>query len=68
MPYGIPYTDEERKARHLARYGTLENFPEQRRGYGSLRNLSSNNLTKIVVSALIGAALAALIAYKLLER
>ena len=35
MPYGTPFTDEERRLRHLAKYGTLENFPTERRGLGT---------------------------------
>ena len=34
MPYGVPFSDEERKKRHLLKYGTLENFPEERKGEG----------------------------------
>ena len=28
--YNRPFTDEERKKRHLAKYGTLKDFPEKR--------------------------------------
>jgi len=35
MPYGKPFTEEERKLRHLSKHGTLENFPEERRGEGT---------------------------------
>ena len=35
MPYGKPFTEEERKLRHLSKYGTLENFPKERRGEGT---------------------------------
>ena len=34
MPYGTPKTEEERKKTHLAKYGTLEGFPEERKGEG----------------------------------
>lgn len=35
MPYGTPKTEEERKKTHLAKYGTLEGFPEERKGEGT---------------------------------
>ena len=35
MPYGKPFTEEERKLSHLSKYGTLENFPEKRKGEGT---------------------------------
>ena len=35
MPFGKPFTDEERRKRHLLKYGTLENLPEERKGLGT---------------------------------
>ncbi|HDH91601.1 MAG TPA: hypothetical protein ENF38_01480 [Candidatus Aenigmarchaeota archaeon] len=34
MPFGRPFSEEERKIEHLARFGTLEDFPKERRGQG----------------------------------
>lgn len=34
MPFGQPFSDETRKARHSREYGNLETFPEKRLGYG----------------------------------
>ena len=31
MPSGKSYTDEERKARHLKRFGNLKDFPKKRK-------------------------------------
>jgi len=35
MPYGKPYSEEERRERHLSKYGSLENFPKERKGEGT---------------------------------
>jgi len=64
MPYGTPYTFEERKARHLGRYGTLENFPEIRRGRGVGMGMSSLLTSQNIILA--GAGL--LIGYMLGKR
>jgi len=53
MPYGVPLTDEERKQRHLAKYGTLENFPEVRRGMGL--GMSEDCSDKIILGGIFGA-------------
>lgn len=34
MPYGTPRNEEERKERHLEKYGTTE-IPEERKGAGT---------------------------------
>jgi len=32
MPYGIPRTNSQRKARHKRKYGNLKSFPIKRKG------------------------------------
>ncbi len=37
-PWGVPRTDTMRRAQHLERFGTLDNFPETRMGAGIPRD------------------------------
>lgn len=39
-PWGVPRTYSERRAQHLGRFGTMENFPEIRMGAGIPRDYS----------------------------
>jgi len=56
MPYGIQFTDEQRKTRHLIKYGTLENFPTERRGVGTFwkETSTTNKLLIVGLGILIG--------------
>jgi hypothetical protein len=35
MPYGKPFTEEERKKRHKEKFGDLDDFPKERKGQGN---------------------------------
>lgn len=63
MPYGEPFSDEQREVRHLAKYGTLENFPEGRRGAGAfwLEDEEKKKWIYGIGGALVGAIIGYLI-------
>jgi len=56
MPFGTPLTDEQRKMRHLVKYGTLENFPEQRKGEATYwKERAAGEIDRQIMELLISA-------------
>jgi len=66
MPYGIQRSYEERKAEHLRRFGTLEDFPETPRG--RFARASGNSGSGMDSKWIVGGAIGLFILYHLLKK